>query len=103
MPLPLTDMYDKQSEDGFRKTPPGMAHWSGTGPEATRCWQCFYFRTYGYYSQRGKMGGKLKPGNCRKFADLMRGQVTKFDGDVLSCRHYEPNADPAPLFAKVRK
>ena len=101
MTIPLTDMFDEISEEGYRKSPPGMAHWSGTGPKKTRCWQCLHFRAYGYYSRRGTKAGKLKAGTCQRFARMMSHiKAPKFDAETRSCKYFEQNQNPPALFSK---
>ncbi len=38
--LHLTSIFDPEVERGRRETPPGMAHWAGSGPPETKCVDC---------------------------------------------------------------
>ncbi len=71
-----TALFDELSERGIRKTPRGMAFWSGTGPPRNKCHDC------GYFCDR--LWGK---GRCHRFTERM----PKFSGCVLSCKYYEPS------------
>ena len=96
MPLPLTEMFDKESERGFARTPEGMAHWAGSGPKGKSCRECKHYTNEGRYSQNGKFPGYLKPGRCRKYATFMRRRGPKFPVRTASCKHFEQNPD-APV------
>ena len=94
MTIPLTDMFDKVTEDGFRKSPPGMAHWAGTGPKGKVCRQCIHYTNEGRYSLGGKHPGWLKPGRCTKFGAMMRKKGPTFPIRTLACKHFEENPNP---------
>lgn len=73
-----------------RQTPPGMAHWSGTGPGTMRCRSCAHVRLNGSYMKRGKPTEKLKPVQCGKYQQLMRVERSpEFDAMVLACKYFE--------------
>jgi hypothetical protein len=75
-----------------KATPPGMAHWAGTGPTNTTCEQC---KHYGYSAPiRNGLGDTIstvkKDKCCRKFFDLMRCHGKPLLPSTPSCRHYQP-------------
>lgn len=76
------------------RTPPGMAHYAGTGPAGTTCAGCGFFM--GVRRTHGIGVGVLQAGRCREFMRLMRGggtravPVFKVPPDTASCRHYKP-------------
>ncbi len=84
------------------QTPPGMAHWSGTGPEATACRGCQFFM--GKVRRTGIGVGEMQPGRCRKFVALMKGALCRRSApvhlippDTASCSHFA--AKPTPKAA----
>jgi hypothetical protein len=75
-----------------KATPPGAAHWSGTGPDGTTCEGC---RHYGYSEPiRNSHGDTIKTvkhdKSCQRFFELMRWHGGKIEPSTPSCRHYEP-------------
>ena len=76
-------------------TPPGMAHYAGTGPAGTSCASCQFF--LGRLRAVGIGQGTLQPGRCRKFMMIMRRHhglrtvpVLNIPPETPSCRHYGP-------------
>lgn len=96
----LTSMFDEQSERGFRDTPPGMAHWTGTGPDNTTCRECAHFGREGRYiaDSPKHAKGELKPAHCNKYWQLMRGKGPKIKPSLASCKHFEAREGPEPLY-----
>ena len=74
----LTDLFDEESERGFRETPRGMAHWAGSGPALRTCRDCVYFSTKA-----------RKKGRCGKFAQMMKKNGPKFGGYMPACKYFE--------------
>jgi hypothetical protein len=72
----------------IRVPPPGMAHWSGTGPPDRHCAQCRFWRAG---TQR-----------CGMFVRLVRAtgvhsvQRLPVPGDTMACRYFDW-ASPAAL------
>lgn len=94
----LTQIFDNVAERGWRNTPPGMAHWTGTGPERTRCFQCRYCMTNGRFAGSNKSrANSLKPIHCRKYKALMRQKGPAFEAITPSCKHFEKNEKFEPL------
>jgi hypothetical protein len=68
-------------------TPPGMMHWSGTGPHGTTCEGCKFFQP------RKDRETKEISGRCREYRRIMRGRhgsapVMEFPPETASCRHF---------------
>lgn len=87
----LTHPHSPRIEDLRARTPAGMAHWSGTGPEGTRCVTCIKAKFNGYYAA-GRRNGSLKPIQCRDYMAKME-DAPKFDAQKESCRFYEPGGE----------
>lgn len=86
----LTKPHDTRINQLIAATPLGMAHWSGTGPDGTRCSSCDHARFNGYHP---KQHGGLKPITCAQFY-RMQGRKPAFSADVKSCRFYVPGDGP---------
>lgn len=73
-----------------RKTPNGMAHWAGTGPEGKTCRECEHWQhEKRYYAKRGLQRGTLKPARCRKYKTMMNGQTGgEIPHDARSCKYF---------------
>ena len=102
MPLPLTDMYDTISEKGLRETPPGMAHWRGSGPKGKVCRECIHYRADRRYTANspGHAKNQLMPGDCRKVKALTNLWGPKFPTETAACKHFEENPEPPPFILK---
>lgn len=80
-------------------TPPGMAHWAGTGPKGKQCRECLFWTgcggERGYYSG----GNGLKPRSCKKYMDLMsgkRGPAVPYY--TPACRHFAQSDKPPGVY-----
>lgn len=75
---------------------PGMAHFAGTGPYATRCDACAHVEGYGREAS-SKGFGALKPVTCAKWRELMgeRGgkKQPSFSHANKSCKYFERRRD----------
>jgi hypothetical protein len=83
---------DPELDHLVKATPPGMAHWAGTGPANTTCEQC---QSFGYEAPiRNGLGDtistKSQPKSCRRFFQLMRQHGKPLLPSTPSCRHFEP-------------
>jgi hypothetical protein len=67
-------------------TPPGMAHWAGTGPGGTTCGDC---RSYGY-DPEWKFPCVVRPNSCRRFFQLMAYHGPALPPETPSCKHFQP-------------
>jgi hypothetical protein len=67
-------------EAAYRATPPGMAHWAGSGPVGRTCGQCLYL-----------VGHKRKHHRCYKYFQLMGRWSGEIARVTASCRHFEAN------------
>jgi len=76
------------------KTIIGQAHFAGTGPKNTTCRGCEKWVNNGYYAKSG--GGKLKPGQCLKYTELMNQVKKSVPHNAVSCRYYEKSEDKLP-------
>lgn len=80
------------------KTPPGMAHWAGTGPKNTTCRECISYQFNGYKSKRGGIsGGALKLGICNKYLSMMKMTGSKVPFETPSCKYFELNKQAPPI------
>jgi hypothetical protein len=88
------------SPDGVL-TPPGMAHWAGTGPRGTTCRECRHWMTTGKWQMEAGPagGGDPLPSRCRRYRSL--GMHRRFGPplphDTPSCQHFDPSEKPQPL------
>lgn len=89
--IPLTHPHSPHIEEYRARTPAGMEHWSGTGPEGTRRISCLKAKFNGYYAV-GRRGGALKPIQCHVYMKTML-DAPKFDAMKDSCRFYEPGGE----------
>jgi len=62
----------------FEETDPGMAHFSGTGPDNTYCFGCMFFNRE-----------SLESGWCDKYAQLTNVHKQIFYAGNMSCRYFE--------------
>jgi hypothetical protein len=90
MPLNLT-IIDPKIDHLVKTTPPGMAHWSGTGPSGTTCEMCAH---YGYSAPVRNGAGdtistKRHPKSCRRFFELMHQHGRALPSSTPSCRHFQ--------------
>lgn len=90
----LTSMFDQTAEDGVRETPPGMAHWAGTGPSGKSCRECGHWKTRGRYASAANRhaAGELKPSPCGKYESLMQQKGPPIEHWRRACRHFEPRS-----------
>lgn len=99
-PLPT-----RRSPDGVL-TPPGMAHWAGTGPAGTTCRECRWWMTTGKWSEdQGPGGGGAPlPARCRRYKAF--GMLKRFgpalNHDTPSCKYFLPAAQPQPPARPVK-
>ena len=64
-------------------TVPGMAHWSGTGPEGATCGKCAFYGTVLNHLER------LIPKRCRKYAEMVnKCGPEPIPERTLACRHF---------------
>lgn len=91
-----TQMFDPVSEAGMKTTPPGMAHWSGTGPDGKTCRECAHYTNEGRYTatSKGHATGQLKPGRCLKYQSLTKRKGAKFPFIKLACKHFQQHPNP---------
>jgi len=72
----LTRIFDETSEDGSARTPIGMAHWAGSGPEGLTCKECLHFEE------------KFK-GRCLKVHALTGQRGKPFPAASAACKYFE--------------
>lgn len=99
----LTEIYQPEAEEGKWKTPPGMAHWSGTGPKGTTCRECEFWtggkERYASAKTGSHAKSELKPGQCAKFKQLTGRYEGRIPHRTASCRHFNA-ADKAPAITE---
>jgi len=78
---PLTAIFDV--DEAASRTPPGMAHWAGTGPAGEQCMRCSH-----YAKGRALAAGGRSQGHCRKYAEMMDGSIVKFSEHTPACKHF---------------
>jgi len=98
--IPLTEP-NPEIERKRRATMPGMAHWSGGGPDGKTCRECVHWtgcgHDPGYYSDRA-WAPTLKPRSCAKYRSMMRGDIgPAVPHHMPACRHFETNPEPPPV------
>lgn len=82
-------------------TPPGMAHWAGTGPSHTTCRECSHWMsTAKWQAEAGPAGGgEPLPGRCRRYREL--GMLKKYGPpiphDTPSCKMFVFSMAPQPI------
>lgn len=91
----LTKMFDDMAEAGVWRTPPGMAHWAGTGPANKTCRQCEHWCFEGYKLTNGA----LKLGACGKYRELTLRAGRRISHDLPACKYFDERQDPPPLRA----
>jgi hypothetical protein len=90
--MPHLTSIDPELDKRVKATPPGMAHWAGTGPDGATCGQC---RHYGYdtplrNAHDNVIGTVEKLNSCRRFFELMRRHGKPLPPLTPSCRHFRP-------------
>ncbi len=96
MTVNLTQMYETKTEEAFRQSPPGMAHFAGTLGEDKTCRSCQNFQSNGHYSRsanRTKVH-TLKPGSCSEFERLMKKRGPAIPHGTAACSHFAENPKP---------
>ncbi len=68
-------------ERGRRDTPPGMAHWAGSGPVGTTCMDCQHLDL--------AKDSKAEKAQCRKYKKLAHRPGKKFPKRSAACRYFE--------------
>lgn len=94
MSLPLTQPNPDLAAQ-IAATPPGMAHWAGSGPTEKSCQDCHHFM--GKVRKVGIGIGEINPGRCRKYIRLMKAAkcsrtapVYALPPDTPACSHFAP-------------
>jgi hypothetical protein len=92
----LTNMFANVSAGQQRQTHKGQAHWAGSGPEGKSCRECKFFLPQGRYASGSpsRAMGELKPGRCRKAAQLTGRQTAAFTYRAIACKYFEQNDKP---------
>ena len=88
---------DLDLENKRARTPPGMAHWAGTGPSGTTCRECLEYSDNGYYSANSKYGSTLKPGTCHRYEKMMNKEGPSIPYNTASCKYFLLNDTPKPI------
>ena len=96
---------DPKLERAEAETPHGMAHWAGSGPKGKSCRQCISWDNCGadpgYYAAGGKHRGALKPRSCRKYQELMAGEIgPAVPHNAAACKYFSENTAPPPITAR---
>lgn len=104
LPDQQTRMFDEKSEEGIRKTPNGMAHWTGSGPKGKTCRECHHYSNEGRHAAgaKGHAAGQLKPGRCWKTIEIRKAQEMtrkgtkppKFAWHMAACKYFEQHPNP---------
>lgn len=74
------------------QTPPGMAFWSGTGPEGAKCGKCAHFG-YSYPSGISPTNGETlysrKISSCEKFFQMSKRHGASLRKTQDGCKYFE--------------
>ena len=79
--------------DMQRRTKPGMAFWTGTGPQGASCRECVFWGLGRKFKR--DTWGELRPRVCLKYSALMRG--AKGPGvphHMDACKYFEERSAP---------
>lgn len=77
-----------------RKTPHGMAHWAGTGPQGATCRGCKHWGFSGYLAATGL----LKDSHCDKYTRMMNGEAGgRLAHYQSACKYFEPVEIERPI------
>ena len=82
-------MFDEQFENAHKRTPPGMAYLTGTGPSGRTCRECERFKVNGYYAASNKHAPNgMKPGRCGKYRELTKQEGAAFPHNTMACKYF---------------
>ena len=71
------------------KTPHGMAHWAGTGPDGSSCGKC---ALYGYSYTTGTGKAVNCTTGCARYYRLIREHGGSLPENTPGCKYFEPKA-----------
>jgi len=77
----------------------GMAHFAGTGPDHTFCYQCLHY-AYGKRPLAKSQSGRTINHSCGKFRELVGHEGPRFESSSPSCRYWVPVERTGPLPTK---
>lgn len=84
MTIPLTESNPKLDKL-IRQTPPGMAHWAGTGPSGKTCETCKHFGTL--YAENSP---RAQTNRCKLYQKLMCGKIGgRISENTPACKYFE--------------
>lgn len=100
--MKLTRMFDERSEQGMVSTPPGMAHWKGSGPRDKTCRECEHYeldKTSSGHIKRNVVG-ELKQGRCLKYKQLIGRSSAwpRLKHSLPACKYFEAAERPVAAF-----
>ena len=102
----LTTMFDEVAEQGKWHTPPGMAHWAGSGPKAKTCRECEYWtggrERYATAKTGDHAANELKPGQCAKYKQITGKLHGRIPHRTPACKHFNA-ADKPPAITEEPK
>jgi hypothetical protein len=81
-------------------TPPGMAHWAGTGPRDATCRECVSWRATGkWFSEGPGSSGAPMPARCTAYRTLgmLRSFGPAVPHDTPSCKVFVRTTKPQPI------
>jgi len=90
MPLGNLNLTEVRADQA--QTEPGMAHFSGTGPNGTTCGKCIH---WGYKREAGKSKAMKSVEACQKYHDLTGKHGPAIKAALPSCKYFEPPPKPA--------
>ena len=89
--IPLTKAFG-EIDDLAARTPPGMAHFPGTGPKGRTCRECEHYSNEGRYiaGSPTHAKGELKLGRCKKYRRMMGNRYSglTFRHNTPSCKYF---------------
>ncbi|MBN9441129.1 hypothetical protein [Bosea sp. (in: a-proteobacteria)] len=93
----LTQAHSPEESAQHEASVPGMAHFAGTGPAGTQCFQCSHWNRSDALSIKRCSTGFLLPAPCGQYEKLTNLPGFKIPATQQSCRHFEPSESPPSL------
>ncbi len=82
----------------YKRSPRGMAHFTGTGPAGRKCWECTHWMLSGYYSVGSKKAANsLRPGPCYKYKAMVGRFGDAVPANTEACKFWEEHPNPPSL------
>lgn len=76
----------------IENSPPGMAHWSGTGPRDKTCRECTRWLARGYSKE-----GAILDAPCAKYKDMTGRAGARVPARTTSCQFFDQSPNPPAI------